>query len=312
MLFGVMMSVFAENDWFAVISPDNTTSINYVKGTEAQFVTGIVGWAPNWGWRGVSSTDKAKADTLDLNYVLDVDKNKGQIIKINQKTFRSDDSTITTNYTLNALTDVPLTQLVATINTLESFKKGKAIFYDNDNKKTEKTLDLGYRGSAGLVTKLEMIPDKGDKVTVTFSPAVNISFDGQVRIELASVNYIAGEKKIQINYTVPTNMKFVASDKDFAEYVKIVHGTDWFAYQPKYDFSPSEIGMEEWLEKPAGIHGQARMVEGKDYFQFEDGTKIKFWGTNLSYGASAPSKENADFTAKRFAKYHARTSNCAN
>jgi hypothetical protein len=148
-----------------------------------------------------------------------------------------------------------------------------------------------------------MIPEKGDKVTVTFSPAVNISFDGQVRIELASVNYIAGEKKVQINYTVPTNIKFVASDKDFAEYVKIVPGADWFPYQPKYDFFANEIGMEEWLEKPAGIHGQARLVDGKDYFQFEDGTKIKFWGTNLSYGASAPSKENADFTAKRFAKY---------
>ncbi len=302
-LLCAFVSSFAQNDWLSVISPDNTTSLNYVKGTEAQFTTGVVGWGPNWGWRSVSSSEKALDTTLDLNYVLDVDKSKGQLIKINQKTFRSDESTITSDYQLSSLIDVPLTQLVVTINTLGNFKKGKAFFYDKDNKKTEKALDFGYRGTQGLVSKIEMVPEKGDMVTVTFSPAVNITFDGQVRIELAAVNYPAGEKKVQMNVTVQNKVKFIASDKDFAEYVKVVPGADWFAYQPKYDMGASEIGMEEWLEKPAGIHGQARLIDGKDYFQFEDGTKIKFWGTNLSYGASAPSKENADFTAQRFAKY---------
>ena len=41
----------------------------------------------------------------------------------------------------------------------------------------------------------------------------------------------------------------------------------------------------------------------KDGFAFGDGTPAKFWGVNLSYTASAPDREVADFTAARFAKY---------
>ena len=52
---------------------------------------------------------------------------------------------------------------------------------------------------------------------------------------------------------------------------------------------------------PRGKHGGVRIV--KDGFAFEDGTPVKFWGVNLSYTASAPDHETADFTAARFAKY---------
>ncbi len=65
---------------------------------------------------------------------------------------------------------------------------------------------------------------------------------------------------------------------------------------------PSVIAMDDWLEKPAGKRGGVRMVG--DRFQFEDGTPIKFWGTNLSYGGGcAPPKADADATAARFARY---------
>ena len=41
-----------------------------------------------------------------------------------------------------------------------------------------------------------------------------------------------------------------------------------------------------------------------DMFQLEDGTPIKFWGTNLAYGGNcAGPKAAADFTAARFARY---------
>ena len=61
------------------------------------------------------------------------------------------------------------------------------------------------------------------------------------------------------------------------------------------------IDVAPWLDHPAGKHGGVRMV--KDGFAFTDGTLVKFWGVNLSYTASAPDKETADFTAARFAKY---------
>jgi hypothetical protein len=38
--------------------------------------------------------------------------------------------------------------------------------------------------------------------------------------------------------------------------------------------------MSHWLHKPAGKHGFVQ-IEG-DRFVFEDGTPIKFWGTNIA------------------------------
>jgi len=83
---------------------------------------------------------------------------------------------------------------------------------------------------------------------------------------------------------------------------KTIAGPDWFPFAPSADPVPSVISMNDWLDKPAGTHGGVRMVG--DRFQFEDGTPVKFWGMNLSYGGNcAPEKKDAEFTAARFAKY---------
>ena len=125
--------------------------------------------------------------------------------------------------------------------------------------------------------------------------------DGDVRIALASEKLPAGEKKVALTMQFPGNVAFRASDKDIEALAPVVPGADWFPYQVKWDMGESVIGMETWLEKPAGKRGGVRMV--KDQFQFEDGTPVQFWGTNLSYGLSAPAKKDAEATAARFAKY---------
>lgn len=81
-----------------------------------------------------------------------------------------------------------------------------------------------------------------------------------------------------------------------------VAGPDWFAFTPPDQLGPSVIGMEDWLDQPAGKHGGVRLFN--DRFQFSDGTPVKFWGVNLSYGSGcAPEKGAAEFTAARYAKY---------
>ena len=67
------------------------------------------------------------------------------------------------------------------------------------------------------------------------------------------------------------------------------------------DVGPSVIGLESWLDGPAGKHGGVRVVG--DHFAFADGTPVKFWGTNLAYTQNTPEKAQADLTAARFAKY---------
>lgn len=71
---------------------------------------------------------------------------------------------------------------------------------------------------------------------------------------------------------------------------------------PAYpDFAPLDISYLFESEKPAGKHGFLT-VQG-DRFVFEDGTPVRFWGTNLNSGACFPEKDYAPKLAQRLAAY---------
>ncbi|HPU71142.1 MAG TPA: beta-galactosidase [Bryobacteraceae bacterium] len=77
---------------------------------------------------------------------------------------------------------------------------------------------------------------------------------------------------------------------------------DWFPFEPENDFTgPSVIGMADWLDRPAGKHGFVQ-VRG-DRLVFEDGTPVKFWGTNVCNARVGMPKEWADRYADKLAKY---------
>ena len=77
---------------------------------------------------------------------------------------------------------------------------------------------------------------------------------------------------------------------------------DWFPFEPQDDFTgPSAIGMADWLDRPAGKHGFVQ-VRG-DRLAFEDGTPVKFWGTNVCNTRVAWASDRADRVADRLAKY---------
>ncbi len=66
----------------------------------------------------------------------------------------------------------------------------------------------------------------------------------------------------------------------FAHPVKAQETKNWFTFNPGKDPALTEINMVNWLEKPAGKHGFV-LMKG-DQLKFEDGTPVKFWGTNLA------------------------------
>jgi len=76
--------------------------------------------------------------------------------------------------------------------------------------------------------------------------------------------------------------------------------TNWFAFQPANDTGPSVIGMEGWLERPAGKHG--RITRDNDKLLYH-GRPIKLWGLNLCFSACAPERELAEKRAAFYAKY---------
>ena len=67
-----------------------------------------------------------------------------------------------------------------------------------------------------------------------------------------------------------------------------------------HDDVPIDISFIFEDEKPAGKHGFMK-VDGR-HFVFEDGTQVRFWGTNFNGNACFPEKTYAETLAKRLSK----------
>jgi hypothetical protein len=77
--------------------------------------------------------------------------------------------------------------------------------------------------------------------------------------------------------------------------------TNWFPFAPQDYYAPGSLHLGQWLDAPAGKHGFV-VAKGKD-LAFEDGTPIKFWGTNLGSELPLMPPEQAKDWAKFLAKY---------
>jgi len=77
---------------------------------------------------------------------------------------------------------------------------------------------------------------------------------------------------------------------------------DWYVFEPTNNHdAPSAIGMEAWLDAPAGRRGGVR-IEG-DHFVLADGTPIKFWGVNNGNLGCAPPHDEAVERAKQYQRF---------
>ncbi|MBM4025797.1 MAG: glycoside hydrolase family 5 protein [Planctomycetes bacterium] len=76
--------------------------------------------------------------------------------------------------------------------------------------------------------------------------------------------------------------------------------SSWYAFQPQNTPEPGEIGMQDWLSKPAGRHGRITREADKLYYH---GKSIKLWGINLCYATCAPEAALADKRAAFYPKY---------
>ncbi|HSW00308.1 MAG TPA: hypothetical protein VLI39_09065 [Sedimentisphaerales bacterium] len=93
---------------------------------------------------------------------------------------------------------------------------------------------------------------------------------------------------------------FRVSNFGFVAIARAADTSSWYAFEPRNTAERGEIGMQDWIEKPAGRHG--RVVSRRDVLLY-DGQPIKFWGLNLCYGACAPEASLADKRAAFYPKY---------
>jgi hypothetical protein len=78
----------------------------------------------------------------------------------------------------------------------------------------------------------------------------------------------------------------------------------WYPFRPTDTSEAGEIGMQSWLEKPAGKHGRIERRGGDLYY---NGKPIKLWGLNNTYSNCAPSRELAEQRAAFYAKFGINT-----
>ena len=292
----------AAEPWAAVLSPQNSLEFSFVKDDAAVARLGFVGWGPKWAWVGTGAQEKATGDRLVATAPFVVNKAGGEVIDIKFQAWKSSPRQVSFRYDLAAAKDVPVTMVVATLGLDKQFARGKLVQTHADGKESTVNLPFGRAAEGSAIVKAVLSVEKAGDIAIALDPPCPISFDGDMRIMLAANMFKQGARGTTLTVTFPADVAFLAKQEDVDRLAKTLAGPDWFAFSPTSDLGPSVISMNDWLEKPAGKHGGVRMAG--DRFQFEDGTPVKFWGSNLSYGgACAPQKKDAEFTAARFAKY---------
>jgi len=287
--------------WMALINPDNSFGFNFYDGTKSVGELSAGGWGPNWGWRPFGSKDRGQGQTLHTAAQLAVDKANDQIINCTLDAAPSGANSVTYTYTLQADKDVPTTEFMASVAASKDFQDGNLVATLADGTTKTFPLALNQIASVDPVSRLDFQSKSAGTWSVTIDPAAPLHIQNAVRILFAKDVYPAGTKTYKLTFTMPGEVSFLSTDQNIARFVKTLPGDDWYTFNSHNDIGPSALGFENWLDKPAGKHGGVRLTG--DHFTFEDGTPVKFWGTNLAYGSSAPTKEDADFMAARFAKW---------
>jgi len=294
-------TAMAAEQWGALVAPRNSLEFDFVRDETPVFRLGLAGWGPNWSWVGLSATEKAVGDNLATAVPFVVNKANGEVIDIKFQAWRNSARQVSFRYDLSAAKDVPVTMVIAGLGVDKKFAQGKVVLSHGGGQESVVKLPFG-RGTKPATSKAVLSLEKAGDIVITFDPPCPIAFDGDMRVVLASEVFKRGTRSTTLTLTFPAEVAFLAKQADLDRFTKTLAGADWFPFTPSAEVAPSVISMDEWLERPAGKHGGVCMVG--DHFQFADGTPVKFWGVNLSYGGGcAPEKKNAEFTAARYAKY---------
>jgi hypothetical protein len=291
----------AAEPWTALIAPQNSLEFSFIKDDAVVFRLGMVGWGPNWAWTGLQAKDKAAGDRLAAATRFVVDRGRGGTIDIQFAAWKVAPRQVSFRYDLTAAQDVPLTMLIASLGVDKAFGQGKLVLSQVDGQESTVRLPFG-RGGKPPVAKATLSLEKAGDIAIQFDPPCAVGFDGDLRIMLAAGVFKQGSHSTTVTFTLPAGVDFLAKQTDLERFTKTLAGPDWFPFAPTDETAKSVISMDDWLDAPAGKHGGVRMAG--DRFQFEDGTPVKFWGVDLSYGGGcAPEKKAAEFTAARYAKY---------
>ena len=288
----------AAQDSFTVL-PENASTITVLRGGQPYLDVEFVGWGPKWSWMGFRGEVQEQGDATHLVCQSRVEQT-GADIRLTADVQQTGPQQLKLDIELSASKDTDLTYIVASITLAdEPFNRGKVMTELAGGSSREIKLPLDKKGVGDSVPGFRLVDAAGDATSVTLAPPRDAPTDGSIRVVLAGQRLsAAAPARTRITLDFPAPLAYFAGSSA----VPAEPGFEqWYEFRPSDDYTtPTEIGMQDWLEKPAGKHGRIQRETDKLVYH---GQPIKLWGINLCYSACAPDKELAEKRARFYAQY---------
>ena len=273
---------------------------------EAQFVVShqgddylglnVIAWGPNWGWMGLDGSVRSEQGAC-VGTLTGKVSGTGVPLRIGFRVTHPAPQRLQFEYDLQAERDTELTLIVVELSPGKTFA-GRDVVVRSRGQQSSVRCPFERRGLGESVDSVQMTDARGGGTSLRLDPPCEIPSDGAARIVLAK-DKLPGmtPRRLTLSVELPGAVDFYPSVDDLPDEPGIA---SWYPWQASGDTGPSAIGLDDWLERPAGKHG--RIVRQDDRL-LVNGRPIKLWGLNLCYGTCAPDKELADKRAAFYRKY---------
>lgn len=256
----------------------------------------LAAWGPNWAWTGFKA-DARKEGPAAVSELSAVLSGTGVPIRGVLRAQPASSKRIALSVELKANRDTDLTLIALEMATGRAFQGRQGVLRGAEGE-APVTCPFG-RGVLGRdVREMELRDDAGRTTRVRFAAPVTIQADGAARIVLAADRLQSSQiPRIELTLELPDDVAWYPTTADIPDEPGIETWYEWTASGLE---DGSRIGLEDWLEKPAG--GRGRIVRRDDKLYYGD-RPIKLWGLNLCFSACAPQKDLAEKRARLYARY---------
>jgi hypothetical protein len=233
------------------------------KGGAAAIAAEFVFWGKNWQWAGLSTHFKVAAP---FEYSI-IGDSAGLGLNLSSRVEKPTPQRLTWTFDWNGRTALK-----------DVIGGGMAFQFDLEN----------FRGELG---DPELLPDNrgwswgrsgGTRVQLRFDPPLpKVMFERGSKSEIRAYFYSGEVPQGQQHYTAVLEVSNdIAIGATTAERFGLEDPLKWPREFLDFNNSPVDLSFLNDSEKPAGKHGFLKAVQ--DRLEFEDGTPVRFWGTNVT------------------------------
>jgi hypothetical protein len=254
---------------------------------------GTAVWGPNWAWTSVEGKLRSENGATLGALTSKVD---GKTLKLDFHASHPTPNSIELNYALKAEAEAGLTLFAVEFAPGKTFERRDIVVESAG--KTNAVRAPFAKGTIGEgVSSMRLRDARGKETVLRFDPPCEIAADGAAPILLAKDRIEAGAiRRLKVTIDLPSAVDWYSSVNELPDEAGLA---EWYPWRATGVAENSILGMEDWLERPAGKHG--RIARQGDKLMY-DNQPIKLWGVNLCYGTCAPEKALADKRAAFYRK----------